>query len=59
MEQNVKFILYLELILGAVVPATRRSKVQLYDLRAQLLKEPRFAGKTLLLRVIDQASDYL
>ena len=59
MEQKVKFVLYLELILGSVVPATRQSKGQLYKVRAQLAKEPRFAGKTLLLKVVDQASDYL
>jgi hypothetical protein len=59
MEGKVKFILYLEQILGAVVPTSKRSKVILYQIRSQLVKEPRFAGKALLLKVIDQASDYL
>jgi hypothetical protein len=58
-DDKTKFVLYLEQILGAIVPQSRRSKGHLYRLRAELEKEKRFAGKALLYRVIDQASDYL
>ncbi len=59
MNKRVKFILYLEQILGAIVPESHRSKTTLYKLRAELEDEPRFTGRALLFKVIDQLSDYL
>jgi hypothetical protein len=53
------FILYLERISALAVPPSRRSKAQLYAVLTELEKEPRFAGKALLRKLIAQISDYL
>jgi hypothetical protein len=59
MDPHSKFILYLEQITGAMVPKSRRSKAHLYKIRSELEQEPRFLGRALLFKVIDQLSDYL
>lgn len=53
------FILYFERIAAIAAPPSRRSKAQLYAVLAELEKEPRFAGKALLRKLIEHVSGCL